>query len=189
MKKIISLFKRDYEGTGKIYDEIVEGAEWVIAGEGEATRKWDGTCCMVRHNILYKRRDRKMKNGKHKPAPEGWEAAQDPDEITGHWPGWVPIGNGPEDQWHREAFEGSVWLNGTYELCGPKIQGNPEKTTENDHILIVHGAAIIDNAPRTFDALKEWFKGKDIEGIVWYHSDGRMVKIKGSDFGIIRPKG
>lgn len=40
MKKIISLFKRNYEGDHLVRDEIVEGAEWVIAGEGEATRKW-----------------------------------------------------------------------------------------------------------------------------------------------------
>lgn len=34
MNKIISLFKRDYEYTRLIYDEVVEGAEWVIQGEG-----------------------------------------------------------------------------------------------------------------------------------------------------------
>lgn len=31
MKKVISLFKRDYEGTRQVYDEIVAGAEWVVA--------------------------------------------------------------------------------------------------------------------------------------------------------------
>lgn len=44
MRKVISLFKRDYEGTRLVFDEVVEGAEWVVAGEGIATRKWDGTC-------------------------------------------------------------------------------------------------------------------------------------------------
>ncbi len=47
MRKIKSLFKRDYEGNRNVYDEIVEGSEWVAMGEGKATKKYDGTCCMV----------------------------------------------------------------------------------------------------------------------------------------------
>ena len=43
MQKVISLFKRDYEGNRQIYNELVEGAEWVVAGEGVATEKIDGT--------------------------------------------------------------------------------------------------------------------------------------------------
>jgi hypothetical protein len=46
MRKIVSLFKRDYEGTRLVHDEAVPGAEWVLAGEGTATRKFDGTCCI-----------------------------------------------------------------------------------------------------------------------------------------------
>jgi len=67
VKKIISLFKRDYEGTRQVYDEIVPGAEWVVAGEGVATAKWDGTACMVRDGVLYKRYDRRLKKGTYKP--------------------------------------------------------------------------------------------------------------------------
>ena len=33
MRKIPSLFKRDYK-MHKIYDKITEGCEWVIKGEG-----------------------------------------------------------------------------------------------------------------------------------------------------------
>lgn len=55
MKRVISLFKRDYEGNRQVYDEVVEGAEWVIAGEGIATEKIDGTACMIRNGKLYKR--------------------------------------------------------------------------------------------------------------------------------------
>ena len=39
------------------------------------------------------------------------------------------------------------------------------------------------DVPRTFDALREWMKSKDIEGIVFHHSDGRMAKIKKRDYG------
>jgi hypothetical protein len=34
MKKIISLFKRDYEGNRQVYNEVVPGAEWVTNGGG-----------------------------------------------------------------------------------------------------------------------------------------------------------
>lgn len=173
MKKIISLFKRDYEGTHKVFNEIVSGSEWVIAGEGVATRKFDGTCCMVKDGVLYKRFDAK----KGKNPPHGFISAQDPDPITGHWPGWVEVGNGSEDKWHREAFNNQP--DGTYELCGPKVQGNPEGFDK--HVLIPHGVEKLE-APRSYDALKEWFKDKNIEGIVWHHPDGRMVKIKKKDF-------
>ena len=55
MKKIISLFQRNYDGDLLVRDEVVPGAEWVIAGEGVATRKFDGTCCLVRDGKLFKR--------------------------------------------------------------------------------------------------------------------------------------
>lgn len=192
MEKIPSLFKRDYEGTRLVLNEIVPGTEWVVAGEGTATRKFDGTCCRIQAGKLWKRYD--VKAGKAPPL--GFEPAQDPDPVTGHHPGWVLVGEGPDDKWHREAFgyapgtavlnhpwNARFWSDGTYELCGPKIQGNPERLEK--HTLIVHGLETID-APRSFDALKEWFRGKDIEGIVWHHSDGRMVKIKKKDFGLNR---
>ena len=104
MKKTLNLFKRNYGGDRLVFDEIVTGAEWVAAGEGVATRKHDGTCCMVREGRLYKRHD--VKRGRH--PPEGFEPAQEADEVTGHWPGWVPVGAGPEDEWHREADRKSV---------------------------------------------------------------------------------
>jgi hypothetical protein len=61
VEKILTLFKRDYEGKRLVYDEVVPGAEWVAAGEGVATVKWDGTCCRIHDGRLYKRYD--AKNG------------------------------------------------------------------------------------------------------------------------------
>lgn len=107
-----------------------------------------------------------------------------PDPVTGHWPGWLPIGDGPDDKWHREAWEG--WAkyapvpDGTYELCGPKVQGNPEGF--DFHILVPHGSIVLDDDPRTFETIRDHLKDAGIEGIVWHHPDGRMVKIKRSDF-------
>ena len=181
MKKIISLYKRDYEGTRLVYDEVVPGAEWVLEGEGVATIKWDGACCMIRGGKLYKRYD--AKNGK--TPPDGFEPAQDADPVTGHWPGWVPVTDAPADRWFRDGSANSPDLpDGTYELCGPKVNGNPERIER--HILIPHGKDFLFDAPRNFDDIRDYLKGKNIEGIVWHHNDGRMVKIKSKDFGIKR---
>jgi hypothetical protein len=178
MKKIISLYQRNRDGDRLVSDEVVPGAEWVIAGEGTATRKFDGTCCMVRCGKLFKRYE--VKHGKTPPAD--FEAATDVDENTGKQQGWRPVSEGPEDAYHREAFTGTEPY-GTYELVGPKVQGNPEGFER--HVLIPHGKHQVD-APRTFAALREWFTTAGIEGVVWWHEDGRMVKIKAKDFGIRR---
>jgi hypothetical protein len=191
MKKIPSLFKRDYDGNRQVFDAVVPGCEWVQRGEGVATEKIDGTACLIQDGILYKRYDRK----KGKPAPDGWIAAEpEPNEHTGHWPGWVPVGEGNEDRWHRDAFARlTAHLlnridvpNGTYELVGPKVRSNPHRL--GHHMLVTHGAYVLDDVPTTFDALREYLTQHDrIEGIVWHHPDGRMCKIKRRDFGLPWP--
>lgn len=175
MQKIISLFQRNYDGDRLVRDEVVPGAEWVLAGEGVATRKFDGTCARVVAGALFKRYDAQ----KGRTPPAGFEPAQEPDPVSGHWPGWLPIGDGPEDRWFREAFDPSL-PDGTYELCGPKVQGNPEGFDR--HVLVPHGSELLPEAPRDFDAIRKWLEERTIEGIVWHHPDGRMVKIKRKDF-------
>lgn len=184
MKKIVSLFQRNYDGDRLVRDELVPGAEWVQSGEGTATRKYDGTCCMVKNGALYARYD--VKKGRN--APDGFVPAQEPDPITGHWPGWVKCNrDNKAHKWHFEALDhaDAVLPDGTYELCGPKVQSNPEHYA--CHVLISHETAEqLPDAPRTYNELKTWFANKDIEGIVWHHPDGRMVKIKKKDFGMKR---
>lgn len=184
MKKIVSLFQRNYEGDRLVRDEIVPGAEWVAVGEGVATVKYDGTCCLWRDGHLFKRYE--LKRGK--TPPPDFEPAQDADAITGDVAGWVPVGDGPDDKYHREACESLAdgYLDdGTYELVGPKIQGNPESW--RIHTFIRHGATVLTDVPRDFDGLKSYLSAHpEIEGIVWHHPDGRMVKLKGKDFGIKR---
>jgi hypothetical protein len=177
MKKIISLFKRNYTGDRKVVDEVVPGAEWVLAGEGVATRKFDGTCCMVRGGVLFKRYDAKV----GRTPPKEFEPAQEADPVTGHQPGWLPVSESPEDRWHKEGLKNTPdVVDGTYELVGPKIQGNPENFSQ--HYLVKHGAQEITDCPRTYAELKAWLKDATFEGIVWHHPDGRMVKIKRKDF-------
>lgn len=174
MKKIISLYQRNYDGDRLVRNEVVPGAEWVIQGEGVATEKLDGTCCMIRDGKLHKRYE--VKAGKK--APENFEPANEVDSTTGRQQGWLPVGDGPEDQWHREAFQNQT--DGTYELIGPKVQGNPYQLKE--HKLVKHGIYILKDAPRDFESIKRYLDGLNIEGIVWHHPDGRMVKIKRKDF-------
>lgn len=185
MKKIITLYQRNYETDRLVRNEVVEGAEWVVNGEGIATQKIDGTSCMVKDNKLYKRYEVK----KEKTPPQNFIPATEIDQITGKQQGWVEVGWGNEDKWHREALltndPDNVNLpDGTYELIGEKIQGNPEKVI--GYQLEKHGIRILEDAPREYDKLKEWFASKDIEGVVWWHPDGRMVKIKKKDFGLKR---
>ena len=181
MQKIISLFKRDYEGTRLVLNELAEGAEWVVAGEGIATEKIDGTAALWRDGKLYKRYDAK----KGKTPPANFEPAQEPDPITGHWPGWLPVSDtAPEDKWLRACLANSKDLiNGaTYEAIGPKIQGNKYNLLE--HILRKHGDVILQGVPRDFDGLKQYLdEHPQYEGIVWHHQDGRQVKLKRRDFG------
>lgn len=184
MKKIISLFVRDYQGNRQVTDEIVEGAEWVVLGEGIATRKYDGTCCLIEDGKLWKRYELK----KGKVPPIDFRPATEPDPNTGKQQGWVPVGVGPDDKWHREACMARAehdFEHGTYELCGPKIQGNPEGFEK--HVLIKHGHKELPGAvPRSFELLRKLLGLGYVEGIVWHHPDGRMVKIKAKDFGFKR---
>lgn len=180
MKKIPNLFVRDAEG--RLTEEFNPLADWVVRGEGVPTRKWDGSACMIRDGKLYKRYD--CKNGK-KP-PQNFEPCQDPDPITGHWPGWVQVGDGPEEKRHRST-ECRWLIDGTYELCGPRINGNPERLLAP--MLIRHGDPPLLKPmpmPVTPDALRQWLSGYDIEGVVWHHPDGRMVKLRKKDLGLER---
>jgi hypothetical protein len=177
MKKIPTMFKRNIERVQEVLPAPHPDCEWVFKGEGVATRKYDGTCCRVKDGKLWKRREIK----KGKLPPENFELV-DHNEATGKSVGWVPVGDDNADRWHREAFGDGDWPDGTYELCGPKIQGNPEGFEA--HVLVPHSEATqYDNVPRTFEGLRDFLSAMDIEGLVFHHPDGRMAKIKKRDFG------
>lgn len=180
MKKIPSLFARNHETNGLVRNEVLPGCEWVLAGEGVATRKYDGACCMIRAGMFYKRYT--LQEGSRPPAD--FEAANEFDTITRKQQGWVRISpDSPEDQYFREALRAAPQPlpDGTYELCGPMVQGNIEKF--DSHVLVPHGKEILVDCPRDYHRLREYLRNRDIEGIVWHHPDGRMAKLKGTDFG------
>jgi hypothetical protein len=179
MKKIPTMFIRNPENMREISSEPHPDCLWVFDGEGVATRKYDGTCCKVEAGSFFKRRE--IKKGKKAPV-DFIEEAHDPN--TGKRVGWVPVDDTKENKYHLEAF-GDGWPDGTYELVGPKIQGNPEK--HDTHTLVAHSTATeYPDAPRSFDEIRTWLADKDIEGLVFHHPDGRMAKIKKRDFGLKR---
>jgi hypothetical protein len=193
MEKIITLFARNYDGDCLVRDEVTPGAEWVLAGEGVATEKIDGTCCLVRAGKLYKRYELKA----NKYPPTNFEAATERDPVTGKIQGWVPVGDGPDDQWHREAFDAQAppdfeYPDGTYELVGPKVQGNPYGYSR--HALIIHGEEVlidVSRPPRDYAGLRAYLTEHAIEGIVWWRNlddpNCEKVKLKRKDFGLPWP--
>lgn len=184
MRKIASLFTRTPDGR-ELTREFHPAAAWVVAGEGIATRKWDGTAVRWADAQLWARYD--AKRGTTPPA--GFVPCQpDPDPITGHHPGWV-LAIRPEDKWIREAADGSLWMDGTYEACGPRIGGNPERL--DNHVLIRHGVDVLHNVPRDYDGLRAYFGHNDLEGVVWWRDpsdpDCDKIKITGAALGVARP--
>lgn len=188
MKKIPSVFIRDM-ATMLLTEEVTPGCEWVLEGEGRATKKWDGTAIMVDSTndsrTVYKRYD--AKHGK--TPPPGFIPCQEPDTKSGHWPGWIVADKTkPEDKWIFEALDNEehTLAAGTYELCGPRINTNREKLTE--HKLIKHGSLefveVLRSGKRTYESIKAFLIALTLcnEGIVYHHSDGRMAKVKYRDF-------
>lgn len=195
MKKMPCLFKREFHDKSSftILPEVTPGCEWALLGEGAVTRKWDGTACMIKDGVLYKRYDAKKdrQTGNYKLPPAGAIPCDDPDPVTGHWPHWVAVGDEPESRWHREAIRECA--DGTYELCGPKINGNHEGFDR--HVLIRHtgekplgvGTNAWARTCRRFDSIKLLLEALPWEGIVFHHPDGRMCKIRRRDFGLEWP--
>ena len=188
MRKMKSLFERQFENHRivKCLNKVQEGCEWVLNGEGYATEKLDGTCCLIKDNKIYRRFD--YKKGRILPK-NAIPCQQEPDLITGHFPHWVLCEEAnPADKYHIEAFNKQKPLeDGTYELIGLHFQSNPYKL--NEDILEKHGQRILKNVPRDYEGIKEYLKNNFIEGIVFYGEGGKMCKIKRSDFGFEWNKG
>lgn len=184
MKKISTLYKKDPNDLGCVINEVNPENSWVFTDLWvTATRKYDGTACAIIGGVLYKRYDVK----KGKPVPVGAIPCQDPDEITGHWPHWIECyPNNPADKFHIEGFNNlQNKEEGTYELVGPKVQGNPEEFDR--HTLVKHGSVLIEGVViPSFEGFREYLEDVDIEGIVFHHPDGRMCKLRKSDYGIKR---
>lgn len=187
MKKIPTLFKCNFEGRVRAYNEVTPGCEWVQAGEGVATEKVDGAACAIINGELYRRYDANVKKGRKAPI-EGIPCQPEPDPVTGHWPFWVKVIDGlKSDQYFTRAFLNTPWCreDGTYEAVGKHFQSNPYGL--DDDFLERHGRIKHEDCPRDFWGIMNYLDEHDIEGIVWHRENGDMCKIKRSDFGIEWP--
>jgi hypothetical protein len=192
MQKIPSLYVRDPETRAFVTREVHERCQWVIAGEGTATVKWDGTCVRLDEDGQWWTRHQ-VKPGKAVP-PRYVPVEHDP--VTGRTQGWIPAETSGYRAFLDEAIGnagGYEWVPGTYELIGPKIGGNPHGYPE--HELVPHGVTSLPDVPTEYDALASWLRAMNdgdefapggiyLEGVVWHHPDGRMAKIKTKDFRV-----
>ncbi len=180
MRKIPTLFVRDPANMGRVTREVTPGCEWVLAGEGFATRKWDGT------NVRVTMKDGALVNFEKRRNPTREEKAQ------GAEPGYVETSSHDPSDKHiitaAASTDFSAWPDGEWpcEALGPKIQGGTDSDTPRlVEFSIPAWARICEHpdVPRDFDGLSEFLGSTPWEGIVWHHPDGRMTKIKRRDFG------
>lgn len=180
MQKIPTVFVRDENDRRFVTPKVTPGCEWVLAGEGTPTRKFDGTCVLIRRDgtAVHAFARREVKPGKE-PPPEFVAVATD--ETTGKTVGWEPAAQSGFAKYIEEALGTVPEIGpGTYELCGPKVNGNPEGYEA--HVLVEHGLIEATFAPRTFESLRDYLALHTFEGVVWHHPDGRMAKLKRRDF-------
>lgn len=195
MKKIPLLFALEFDDKGNrvISDDIDPRAEILFDSfrEVNATIKYDGTATMLDDDGNWFTR-RSVKPGKI--APEGFVLAET-DPNTGISFGWERAETSPFRKMLNKAIESFPGdpEAGTYELIGPKINGNPERVTKDT--LVPHGCAEAEGFPdiedisRNRDNLKEFlfpfftdFRDKGIEGIVFWVDGVPSVKIRVKDF-------
>ncbi|MER7908271.1 hypothetical protein [Streptomyces sp. NPDC096068] len=184
MRKIPTLFQRDHTTRpAHVTPTVNPDCQWVIDGEGTPTRKWDGTCTMLDASGEWWAR-REVKPGK---TPPPRFVAVSTDDATGKTVGWEPMTQSSFAKIQAEAVTNTGPTKpGTYELLGPKINGNPDDYAA--HVLMPHGWASLSvhedlaTAPRDYNGLRDWLHVRPYEGIVWHHPDGRMAKLKARDF-------
>jgi hypothetical protein len=166
MKKMTTVFQRKRIPNQDVkVDDAPGHTNWVIEGEGIATRKWDGQAVLVQDGKFFARYD--AKHGKT-PPPDFIPAQPDPDPITGHWPGWRPVVKSDKPinlsiQWWQKNI-GDL-PDGTYEAVGPLIGTRHGKNPENldEQILVRHGVDILDVPDRSFKGIKEFLRDKKLE--------------------------
>ena len=184
MNKISTLFLRDPGNPLRVIDQVNAACQWVANGEGVASRKWDGQPLLLLDGLWYKRYTGDL--GGYQGNDTGAIPCGEEEDGTCIW--WVLVSHTRDDQHIIEAIRNAnLWTrkdNGVYEVCGPHFCHNRERLDADT--IIRHGASTFFGAPVEFEALKTWLQNMDMEGLVWRHPDGRMAKIKKSDFGLRR---
>ncbi len=184
MRKIKTIFERDFTNNGKVKDNLVVDFDFENA---IATEKIDGTNIRVTIREgkcvrIEKRRNpskKQKKNGIIEPWYVDASRNEPADQYIVSAVDNTNFENIPDGEWSGEAY-------------GEKIQGNPLNIKGQKVFLFSVEKELkkikFDNVPTEFNLLKNWLKNKKsiigngpIEGIVW-HNEENMVKIKSKDF-------
>lgn len=194
MKKIKTIFDRDWKGDKTVTDKYAEGVDPEILKNYIATEKLDGMNVRVtvrNHTVvrLEKRRN-PDKIQKAKGIVEPWyvdaDSCNPQDKYLCEAVINTDFSDIPDGEWSAEAL-------------GKNIQGNPLGLDKNVLCIFDLGMApVLQNAPITYNELKEWLPFQKtkfgnpefpVEGIVWRagnmekHDRGYpMFKIKTKDF-------
>lgn len=194
MRKMPTLFLRDPEDRKHVLTDVNPECQWVLDGHGIPRRKLDGTCVMLDVSGEWWAR-REVKPGKT-PPPRFVKV--ETDKVTDKTVGWEPMTQSSFAKYHAEALANAEdadvadnphpdrWPAGTYELIGPKVNGNPER--REVHELVFHEYSNAIYLPvRSYDIIRECVlrlsRESGMEGIVFNYGDGiRFAKIKARDF-------
>jgi hypothetical protein len=177
VKKIQTIFNRP-ESQKLVIPEPTEAYQLCVLSI--PTLKRDGAAAMVLNGTLYRRRICPI----DKVPPKGFVEV----EVFGNKRyGWIlPDPTNPEDKYYLSVE--CPLVDGTYELIGPKVQGNAER--ELNRKFVLHGSEELPTAPvptgdvpRDFERLKTYFDLNHLEGIVYWKNGSPVGKIKRRDFG------
>lgn len=208
MRKIPSLYVRLERSSLVDTDKVTPGCGWVFQPQTHLfiSIKRDGTPVLYREGLWYQRRSLKSKldpGNEGIPKPVDFTPCQpapgyDDESKQWEWPGWVPL----ENQFKKLVDEAVISRGGmkevedgfTFELCGPKINANPEGL--DTHHLFIHASEIVmttaQDTPLTTTYLMQVVKTIKHEGVVIYSGnivDGAMqcAKLKKRDLGLDWP--
>ena len=176
-----TLFEQD--DRYKVINKLRPENDFINDGCFDVHVKRDGTSCLIKDNSIYRRYDANESKGRS--IPEGSISCQDEPAPNGSFPVWIKVVKGdPEDKHYNEAISAKDnWEDGTYELCGPKINGNRDKF--ENLILVKHDSEKLLNINLEFDAIKAYFEDNYIEGfVITDKKTGLKTKIRRIDYGL-----
>lgn len=186
MRKIKTIFDRNWNGNRKVNARIAVDFNFE---EAIATEKLDGmnVRVTVRSGTLVRLEKRRnpSKVQKQKGITEPWYVDAQETDYQDKW-----LFDAAKNTDFKEVKDGE-W---SAEALGKNIQGNPLLLDRNEIFIFSlpewRAKIILDNVPHHYDELKEYLENQKslignnapIEGIVWHHPNGDMVKIKRKDF-------
>lgn len=187
-RKMPALFNID-RAKHRATETVNPKSAWIFRESSTVTLKIDGTGVVVDHdgNIFVRRT---VKQGR--VIPPNFRLAEF-DHVTGHAFGIEPFEDSPMKKFMIEALglTGGNLTSGTFELVGPRINGNPMNLPI--HTLIPHAQAVAKAIPdmrniepekafRTLLPIFTVFGKHNVEGVVWEGTEGRRVKLRVNDF-------